>query len=53
MLDTTVGTAAEEMYPRLGWERLGVVLDYGISAQDGRLLDEVFFWKDLRASEDL
>jgi len=48
MLDTTVGTAAEKVYPKLGWERLGVVKDYGISPKDGRLLDEVWFWKDLR-----
>lgn len=53
MLDTTVGTAAQEMYPGLGWERLGVVREYGISPQDGRLLDEVFFWKDLRDPEAL
>lgn len=48
ILDTTVGTGAEQLYPKLGWERLGVVREYGISPKDGRLLDEVFFWKDIR-----
>lgn len=49
MLDTTVGTPAEHLYPKLGWQRLGVVKDYGISPKDGRLLDEVFYVKDLRS----
>lgn len=48
MLDTTVGSAAEDVYPRLGYERLGVVREYGYSPKDGRLVDEVWFWKDLR-----
>lgn len=48
MLDTTVGTPAEQMYPKLGYEVLGVVPEYGISPKDGTLLDEIFFWKDLR-----
>lgn len=48
MLDTTAGTPAEVLYPKLGWERLGLVRDYGYSPEDGRLMDGVFFWKDLR-----
>ncbi|KIX08637.1 uncharacterized protein Z518_03294 [Rhinocladiella mackenziei CBS 650.93] len=48
MLDTTVGTEAEEVYPRLGYQKLGVVSEYGYSPVDGRLVDEVWFWKDLR-----
>ena len=48
MLDTEVGSAAESVYPRLGYERLGVVGEYGYSPKDGRLVDEVWFWKDLR-----
>ncbi|RMD39423.1 hypothetical protein DV735_g5699, partial [Chaetothyriales sp. CBS 134920] len=41
--------AARTLYPRLGYQRLGVVSEYGISPRDGRtLVDEVFFWKDLR-----
>lgn len=48
MLDTIAGMPAEAMYLKLGWERLGLVRDYGYSPEDGRLVDEVFFWKDLR-----
>ena len=51
MLDTMQGSAAETLYHRLGWEKLGVVRDYGIDPRDGRLLDEVFFVKDLRRRE--
>ncbi|OAL21667.1 hypothetical protein AYO20_11339 [Fonsecaea nubica] len=52
MLDTEVGSGAELVYPRLGYERLGVVREYGFSPRDGRLVDEVWFWKDLRAVKD-
>ncbi|RMZ84592.1 hypothetical protein DV737_g1153, partial [Chaetothyriales sp. CBS 132003] len=49
MLDTEVGSPAELLYPRLGYETLGVVREYGISPRDGKtLVDEKFFWKDLR-----
>lgn len=52
MLDTTVGTAAEKVYERLGWNRLGVVPDYGYrptgNGDEVELADEVWFWKDLR-----
>ncbi|OCT45311.1 acetyltransferase [Cladophialophora carrionii] len=48
MLDTEVGSAAEEVYPKLGYERLGVVREYGYSLRDGRLVDEMWYWKDLR-----
>ncbi len=48
MLDTIAGTPAEAMYSKHGWERLGMVRDYGYSPEDGSLVDEVFFWKDLR-----
>ena len=51
MLDTTVGTEAESVYPRLGYERLGVVKEFGYNPSYGldgkgegdgrpRLLDE-------------
>lgn len=52
MLDTTQGSAAEALYVRLGWEKLGVVKDYGLDPRDGQLLDEVFFWKDIRSREE-
>ncbi|KAL2396712.1 hypothetical protein ABEF93_001616 [Exophiala dermatitidis] len=48
MLDTTVGTEAELVYPRLAYTKLGVVPEYGYSPKDGTLKDEVWFWKDLR-----
>jgi ribosomal protein S18 acetylase RimI-like enzyme len=48
MLDTEVGSGAENVYPKLGYERLGVVREYGYSPRDGRLVDEVWYWKDLR-----
>ncbi|KAK3686594.1 hypothetical protein LTR37_019655 [Vermiconidia calcicola] len=51
MLDTTQGTDAEILYTNLRWERLGVVKNYGLSPQDGRFLDGVFFWKDIRSAE--
>lgn len=50
LLDTTVGTEAEQMYPRLGYIRMGVVEAYGINPKTGELVDEVWFWKDLRKS---
>lgn len=46
MLDTTVGTPAEHVYPRLGYHKLGIVPKFGISG-DGRLCDELWFWKML------
>ena len=48
MLDTIVGTEAEGVYPRLGYTRCGFVKEYGYSPRDGRLVDEVWFQKDLR-----
>lgn len=48
MLDTTIGTEAEHVYPKLGYTRVGVVPKYGISPKTGELLDEVWFYKDLR-----
>jgi hypothetical protein len=48
MLDTTVGTPAEHMYPKLGYMALGVIPQYGLDPRDRHLVDEVFYWKDLR-----
>jgi ribosomal protein S18 acetylase RimI-like enzyme len=53
MLDTEAGSEAEKVYPRLGWERMGVVRGYGFSPRDGREVDEVWFWKDLRRESRL
>ncbi|CAD0041142.1 unnamed protein product, partial [Aureobasidium pullulans] len=48
-LDTEAGSPAEGIYPRLGYTRLGAIPRYGVSPRDGRLVDEVFFYKDLRS----
>lgn len=53
MLDTEVGSEAEGVYPRLGYTRMGVVETYGISPKTRELVDEVWFWKDLRKSAEL
>lgn len=47
-LDTKVGTDAELVYPKLGWTELGVVPKYGIDPVTKELVDERFFYKDLR-----
>ncbi|KEQ99621.1 hypothetical protein AUEXF2481DRAFT_35533 [Aureobasidium subglaciale EXF-2481] len=49
-LDTEAGSPAEGIYPRLGYTRLGAIPRYGVSPKDGRLVDEVFFYKDLRST---
>ncbi|KAH0356440.1 hypothetical protein KCU81_g24, partial [Aureobasidium melanogenum] len=49
-LDTEAGSPAEGVYPRLGYTRLGLIPRYGLSPKDGRLVDEVFFYKDLRST---
>lgn len=51
MLDTIIGSAAEFVYPKFGWIEVGRVPKYGISPEDGRLVDELFFYKDLRNTE--
>ena len=45
-LDTATGSAAVEMYRRLGWEEWGICKDYA-SWPDGRRCDATFFRKDL------
>jgi hypothetical protein len=47
-LDTEAGSVAEGIYPRLDYTRLGAIPGYGLSPRDGRLVDEVFFYKDLK-----
>lgn len=54
MLDTTVGSPAENVYPRLGYTKVGYVKDYGFSPKDNTtLVDEVWFAKDLRTAPPL
>ena len=48
LLDTVVGSEAESVYPRLGYKKGLVIERYGYSPEDGREMDEVWFWKDLR-----
>ncbi|KAF7197349.1 Acetyltransferase [Pseudocercospora fuligena] len=49
MLDTTIGLAAEHVYPKLGYIPIGIVPKYAISPADGKtLMDELYFYKDLR-----
>jgi GNAT superfamily N-acetyltransferase len=35
VLDTATGSEAEAIYPRLGWERVGVIPDYALWPQGG------------------
>jgi len=53
LLDTIVDSDAEYVYPRLGYDKVGVVKAHGYSPEDGRLVDELFFSKDLRNSQPL
>ena len=46
VLDTVVGRAADRLYERLGWTRLGVVPAYALDP-DGSPCDAVFFYKHL------
>lgn len=50
MLDTPVGAPAEQskMYEKAGYLEVGVIPAFGISPKDGSLVDEKFFYKDLR-----
>jgi len=48
LLDTTIGSGAEHVYPKLGYKEIGIVPAYGVSPKDGTLLDEIFFYKDVR-----
>jgi GNAT superfamily N-acetyltransferase len=45
-LTTHADQPAARLYERLGWTRLGVVPHYA-AAPDGRLVDNVFFWKEI------
>ncbi|KAK5137146.1 hypothetical protein LTR08_000651 [Meristemomyces frigidus] len=50
-LSTTIGSGAEMMYPKLGYTTYGVIPDYGIHPHTGELMDEMFFYKDLRKQD--
>ncbi|WFR95416.1 GNAT family N-acetyltransferase [Rhizobium tumorigenes] len=44
VLDTATGSAAEAIYPRLGWNRVGIIPDYAAWPQGG-LGDVTLFYK--------
>ena len=46
VLDTVTGDAAESLYTRLGWTRVGVIPGYALYP-DGRPCDTTVFWKAL------
>ena len=46
VLDTVTGDAAERLYTRLGWTRVGVIPGYALYP-DGRPCDTTVFWKAL------
>lgn len=45
-LDTETGSAAEALYVRLGWQRLGVLPDHAVQPEGG-LAPTTFLWKRL------
>lgn len=48
VLDTATGSDAEAIYPRLGWERVGVIPDYAMWPEGG-LCATTFFYKRIAA----
>ncbi|NLS18437.1 GNAT family N-acetyltransferase [Rhizobium sp. P40RR-XXII] len=48
VLDTATGSDAEAIYPRLGWQRVGVVPDYAMWPEGG-FCDTTFFYKRIAA----
>jgi GNAT superfamily N-acetyltransferase len=48
VLDTVTGDAAERLYARLGWTKVGVIPGYALYP-DGRPCDTTVFWKALGA----
>ncbi len=46
VLDTVTGGDAERLYPRLGWERCGVIPDYALWPRGG-FCDTTVFYKRL------
>ncbi|MFS8114481.1 GNAT family N-acetyltransferase [Rhizobium jaguaris] len=48
VLDTATGSEAEAIYPRLGWQRVGVIPDYAMWPEGG-LCDTTLFYKRIVA----
>lgn len=53
MLDVPVGSPAEQsrMYEQAGYVEVGTIPRFSIDPKDGSLVDEKFFYKDLRTSQ--
>lgn len=51
-LDTPRDSAGDYLYPTLGYTRIGVLPQYGISPDGGPLIDEVFYYKLLPGHEE-
>jgi GNAT superfamily N-acetyltransferase len=47
-LDTKRGEAAEHLYPRIGWIRVGVIPGYAFDPDGRTLHDTVIFYKELK-----
>lgn len=43
VLDTATGSEAEAIYPRFGWERVGVIPDYALWPQGGYCSTTLFY----------
>jgi len=43
VLDTATGSPAEEIYPKLGWIRVGVIPDYALWPQGGLCATTIFY----------
>ncbi|MBC7563916.1 MAG: GNAT family N-acetyltransferase, partial [Gemmatimonadaceae bacterium] len=43
VLDTVTGGAAERLYARLGWQRVGVIPDYALFPDGGLVATTVFY----------
>lgn len=54
MLDVPVGSPAEKnkMYEQAGYIEIGTIPSFSISPKDGSLVDEKFFYKDLRLPDE-
>ena len=43
VLDTATGSDAEKIYPRFGWQRVGVIPDYALWPQGGLCATTLFY----------
>ncbi len=51
VLDTETGGAAEGLYTRWGWQRVGAIPDFAL-LPDGRLCATTIFWKAIGGARD-